>query len=219
MKKAHLRQPWHVVARDGWRFLLPLLLAGLLAMAAGWRPIGWLALGAAAFVGFFFRDPERLVPRAAGCIVAPADGRVVSIRRDEQGSERGYGTHTVSIFLSLFDVHVNRSPCEAKVEKVEYSAGRFLAAFRGEASHANERNSILLDAGGALVEVRQIAGLLARRIVCWVRPGDGLERGQRLGLIRFGSRVDVTFPSSATLLVGEGTRVKGGTTVLARLTS
>jgi phosphatidylserine decarboxylase len=219
MKQEHLSRPWCIVAKDGWRFLLPLLVVGILALALGWGLLGWTALAVAAFVGFFFRDPERLIPRAAGCIVSPADGRVVSIRKDERRPGLDTEYQTVSIFLSLFDVHVNRAPCDAEVERVEYSAGRFLPAFRGEASQSNEQNRIILDTGGPLIEVKQIAGLLARRIVCWVKPGDSLERGQRVGLIRFGSRVDVTFPASATLLVREGSKVKGGVSVLARRAS
>jgi phosphatidylserine decarboxylase len=123
----------------------------------------------------------------------------------------------VSIFLSLWDVHVNRAPCAGHVQRVEYTPGRFLPAFRADASKDNERNTIVVDAGGTPVAVSQIAGVLARRIVCWVRTGDTLERGQRIGLIRFGSRAEVALPASATLLVEEGAKVKGGTTILARL--
>jgi phosphatidylserine decarboxylase len=185
----------------------------------GWRLLGWVALGAAGFVAFFFRDPDRAVPQASSSVISPADGRIVAVTKEAYSPELDCEAQTISIFLSLFDVHVNRAPCDSKVEKVEYTAGRFLPAFRGEASQANEQNSITLNTGEARIEVKQIAGLLARRIVCWVRPGEALERGQRIGLIRFGSRVDVTLPATATVLVQEGVKVKGGTTILARLAS
>lgn len=218
MKPFRGRPPWQLIARDGWRFLLPALLVALAAWALGWAWVGWAALGAACFVGFFFRDPERAIPQASCFVVSPADGRVVAIERRGGGEEtEDGGAQTISIFLSLFNVHVNRAPLEARVEGLSYSPGRFLPAFRGEASSENEQNAIRLHAREGPVEVKQIAGLLARRIVCWVSPGDALSRGQRIGLIRFGSRVDVKLPASATLLVREGSRVRGGTTILARL--
>lgn len=209
---------WLFVAREGLPFLLPPLVIGMMALAVGWELIGWSALFAAAFVGFFFRDPERAIPKASGSVVSPADGRVVAVMREEPSSEGRGPDHKISIFLSLFNVHVNRSPCDSTVEEVNYKSGSFLPAYKGEASEANERNLVVLGIDGARIEVTQIAGILARRIVCWVKPGDRLVRGQRMGLIRFGSRVDVTLPASATLLVREGAKVKGGSTILARLT-
>lgn len=218
MKRPRNRTAWLPLAREGWLFLLPPLLAGVVFLAMGWRFFGWAALGAAAFIAYFFRDPERAIPQAARCVVSPADGRVVEIRTtDDRCPELGGATQVVSIFLSLWDVHVNRAPCAGRVQRVEYTPGRFLAAFRAEASQANERNTIVVDVAGTPIAVTQIAGMLARRIVCWVHPGDNLERGQRIGLIRFGSRTEVTLPASATLLVEEGAKVKGGSTVLARL--
>ncbi|MDA2915667.1 phosphatidylserine decarboxylase family protein [Nitrospinae bacterium AH_259_B05_G02_I21] len=218
MKRPRNRTAWLSLAREGWLFLLPPLLAGLLFLALGWGLMGLAALGAAAFIAHFFRDPERAIPQAARCVVSPADGRVVEIRTADDGCpELGGATQVVSIFLSLWDVHVNRAPCAGRAQRVEYTPGRFLAAFRAEASQANERNTIVVDAAGTPIAVTQIAGVLARRIVCWVHPGDNLERGQRIGLIRFGSRTEVTLPASATLLVEEGAKVKGGSTILARL--
>ena len=218
MKRPRNRTAWLPLAREGWLFLLPPLLAGLLFLALGWGLMGLAALGAAAFVAYFFRDPERAIPQAARCVVSPADGRVVEIRTTDDGCpELGGATQVVSIFLSLWDVHVNRAPCAGRAQRVEYTPGRFLAAFRAEASQVNERNTIVVDAAGTPIAVTQIAGMLARRIVCWVHPGDNLERGQRIGLIRFGSRAEVTLPASATLLVEEGAKVKGGSTILARL--
>jgi phosphatidylserine decarboxylase len=217
MERLRKRTAFLFLAREGWPFLLPPLLVGILFLALGWVLIGWATLGAAAFVGYFFRDPERAVPQADRCVVSPADGRVVEIRTADGPAEPGGEGQVVSIFLSLWNVHVNRAPCAGRAQSVEYTTGRFLAAFRSEASQANERNTIVVDAGGVPIAVTQIAGVLARRIVCWVRPGDALERGQRIGLIRFGSRVELALPASATLLVGEGTKVKGGSTVVARL--
>ncbi|MCH6567400.1 MAG: phosphatidylserine decarboxylase [Nitrospinae bacterium] len=217
MEQPSRRTSWLYLARDGWIFLTPPLVVGVIALAFGWSIIGWIGLGAAGFVGFFFRDPERPIPQAVGCVVSPADGRVVSVGKSDGCPELGGEVQTVKIFLSLFDVHINRAPCGGDVQRTEYTPGKFLPAFRGEASQSNERNSILFNAGGTPIVVRQIAGLLARRIVCWVGPGDSLERGQRIGLIRFGSRVEVDLPASATLLVQEGAKVKGGSTIIARL--
>ncbi|MFQ6672088.1 MAG: phosphatidylserine decarboxylase [Candidatus Tectimicrobiota bacterium] len=217
MEQSRYRATRLSLVRGGWLFLLPPLVVGLLGLAWGWKLLGWGALGVATFVGFFFRDPDRAVPQAVRCVVSPADGRVVAIRTGEGSPEPGGEVQTVSIFLSLWDVHVNRSPCEGMVQGMEYTPGRFLPAYRGEASRINERNTILVDSGGTPIVVSQIAGVVARRIVCWVQPGETLERGQRIGMIRFGSRVEVTLPASATLLVDTGAKVKGGTTVLARL--
>lgn len=216
MDRSRERTAWFI-AREGWPFLLPPLLAGLIFLALGWGLLGWAALGAAAFVGYFFRDPERVVPQADRCVVSPADGRVVAIRAVDGPAGPGGSDQVISIFLSLWDVHVNRAPCAGRAQSVEHMPGRFHPAFRADASKDNERNTIVVDVGGTPVAVTQIAGVVARRIVCWVRPGDTLERGQRIGLIRFGSRAEVSLPASATLLVEEGTKVKGGSTILARL--
>jgi phosphatidylserine decarboxylase len=201
------------IAREGWPFILPLL--GLAVLGLALMPVGGLFFFAlAAFVGYFFRDPERAIPASAGLLLAPADGKIVAISPQPNEPERPSGT-LVSIFLSVFDVHINRVPVAATVVDVRYQPGRFLPAFRPDASAANEQNIVTLQTGEAQVIVKQIAGILARRIVCRATVGDVLRAGQRFGLIRFGSRVDVLIPPQFTVHVGVGQRVRGGESILA----
>ena len=203
------------IAKEGYPFILSAAGLALLAFAGGWAWIGWgVALLALAFLGFF-RDPDSIVPTGEGLVVAPADGRVTAIR-----DLRGEGLRTrISIFLSPLDVHINRAPVEGKVEEVRHQAGKFFAAYKEEASESNERNVVtLVDRQGRRFGVVQIAGIVARRIVCKTKEGDRLERGQRFGLIRFGSRVDLYLPDGARVEVAEGQRVTGGATVIARMT-
>lgn len=202
------------IAKEGYPFILTVAGLALLAFLGGWAWIGCgFALLALAFLGFF-RDPERIAPEGEGLVVSPADGRVTAIR-----DLRGEGLRTrVSIFLSALDVHINRSPVEGRVEEVRYQAGKFFAAYKEEASEANERNAVtLVDKQGRRFGVVQIAGVVARRIVCKTREGDWLERGQRFGLIRFGSRVDLFLPDGSRVEVIEGQRVTGGETIIARM--
>lgn len=198
------------IAREGYPYLFILILLSLpfLFFKLWWIAIAILLL--AAFVGFFFRDPERVYQGAPGQVVSPADGRVVLMRRE--GDQE-----VLSIFLSVFDVHVNRAPVGGKITKIEYHKGRFLAAWDERASIENERNSIEMDHNGRMVRFVQIAGLVARRIVCWTHPGAVLERGDRIGLIKFGSRVDVILPAGSRWTVKQGQRVKGGETVIGEL--
>jgi len=204
------------IAAEGWGFILvPLVLAALLAWA-GWVKTA-LALGAlAAFMVFFFRDPERAVPTTPRAILAPADGKVMAVGPVADDPFVG-PAQAVSIFLSPLDVHVNRSPLAGLVVGVEYRPGAKMAAYRAEASEQNERTSISIQGDGARVVVRQIAGVLARRIVCRVRPGDRLSSGERFGLIKFGSRTDLIVPATARLQVKAGDRVRGGETVMGVL--
>lgn len=160
---------------------------------------------------FFFRDPERIIPQTPETIVSPADGRVVEIVPENAQTRR------ISIFLSLWDVHINRAPYGGVVRSVVYTPGKFLAAYRQEASWVNEANTITIAEHGREFIVKQIAGVLARRIVCRVRPGDTLDKGQRYGLIRFGSRTDLLLPATAEIAVQVGDVVKGGETILAFL--
>jgi len=203
------------IASEGWRFIAP-AVAG--ACILGW--IGWwwaaapLALFALACLGFF-RDPERTPPAVTGAVLAPADGRVMAVAEVEDGWV-GRAVR-VSIFLSPLDVHVNRSPVAGLVRDVAYARGGFVAAYRDEASELNERCTVALEADSARVGVRQIAGVLARRIVCRVRPGDKLQAGERYGLIRFGSRTDLIVPLGAELRVRTGDRVRGGETIMGVL--
>jgi phosphatidylserine decarboxylase len=168
----------------------------------------------AIFFLWFFRDPQRKIPTEADIVVSPADGKVTDCEWIEtpQGSKL-----RISIFLSVFDVHVNRTPIGGTVTGVEYRKGAFMNAMKPESVMFNEQTLVLVSDGKVEIAFKMIAGLLARRIVCNVKPGDVLQRGQRVGLIKFGSRVDVLLPGEAKLLVRKGSRVKGGSSVLAKL--
>ncbi len=203
------------IAREGYLYFGVGALAALLAGFLGW-PILAAGLGVLAlFVAYFFRDPERPIPKDPLAILSPADGRVVLIQKPQREVDPGGGSIQISIFLSLFNVHVNRSPLGGRVLSTDYRPGRFLAAFKSEASDLNEQNAIQIDNGNLKVTVRQIAGFLARRIVCWAEPGDEVAPGERLGLIRFGSRVDLILPAGVRLEVAEGDRVKAGKDIVA----
>jgi phosphatidylserine decarboxylase len=199
----------------------PFVLLTLVLLPPVWWWGGGIAaalpLAAFLFVLFFFRDPSRPRPDGEGLVLSPADGRVVDLTTVEDSRFPGGHARRLSIFLSLFDVHVNRAPVAGTVQRVEYSRGRFRAAFRGKASEENERNRIDLDTQLGPVAVTQIAGAVARRIVCDVAAGDRLAAGERFGMIRFGSRVDLFLPVSARPRVARGDRVRAVATVLAEL--
>lgn len=202
------------IAKEGLPFaLIPLLLSPLPILYGRWEIVGFL-LGLALFILFFFRDPERILPDDPSILVSPADGRVVRI---EKMDDPNWGPQRrISIFLSIFNVHINRSPLAASLQEVHYVRGKFLAAFNHEASSKNERNTLELIQGKWRIWVTQITGLIARRIVCWKKKGDLLERGERFGLIRFGSRVDIVLPLEIEILVKVGDKVRGGSSPLAR---
>lgn len=187
-------------------------MAGAAALWWGWWLVGAALLLLAAFVLYFFRDPERVVPMEPGAVVSPADGRVLAV---ESADLRGRPHTRVSIFLSLFDVHVNRAPIAGRITGVEHRPGKFHIASRQEASRENEQNEVTIEGEGTQVVFKQIAGILARRIEFWAKSGDQLERGQRVGLIRFGSRVEVFLEPCYRVQVGPGGRVRGGSSVLA----
>jgi len=170
---------------------------------------GFIAL-LAAFVAFFFRNPKREMPSDPRVIVSPADGKVVKI-------ERVGNVTKLSIFLSIFDVHVNRSPMAGRIEAIDYKRGKFKPAFNHAASVENERNTIMISQGKVNVVFTQIAGIVARRIVCWKKVGDTVAKGELVGLIRFGSRVDVLFPAGTTVTVARGDRVQGGSTPIGMI--
>ena len=203
------------VAAEGWPFILPPAIA---ACIMGW--MGWwaaaLVFGAAALCCLgFFRDPDRTPPALPGALVAPADGRVMMVT---ETTDPWVGPAVrISIFLSPLDVHVNRAPVGGLVKNVEYAAGRFMAAYRPEASDENERCTVSVEGETARVAVKQIAGVLARRIVCRARPGDSLRTGERYGLIRFGSRTDLVVPRGTEIRVRVGDRVRGGESVMGVL--
>jgi phosphatidylserine decarboxylase len=203
-------------APDLWTTAAPLAALGLGVawLAAPWA--GAVLVAAAVGVAAFFRNPERVIPGGEGDVVAPADGRVIEVGEVEEAD--GRKGLRIGIFLSIFDVHVNRAPVAGRVVSVERSGGRFLAAFRPEAPLHNVRLEMLLEtAAGERVRVVQITGLVARRIVCQPRVGEWLPRGVRYGLIRFGSRTDVVLPAGSRACVAVGASVRGGSTLIARL--
>jgi phosphatidylserine decarboxylase len=202
------------MVRDGYLYAVLLLVAAIL--------LGWLTnplwaiipIFLAAFFLWFFRDPERIIPQEPGVLVSPADGKVTEITRGTDPSD----TRTrISIFLSVFDVHVNRSPISGIIREVRYKRGKFINAMNQACADQNEQNVVTVEGDGQTVVFKQIAGLLARRIVFIPKVGDRLERGQRVGMIKFGSRTDVLFDSSAIIQVKVGDHVRGGSSVLAHL--
>ncbi|HEX8532868.1 MAG TPA: phosphatidylserine decarboxylase [Allosphingosinicella sp.] len=221
----NVRWRWPAVHPEGRKFVV---ISGAIALAFLlfiWDELGFALLGVTIWVAAFFRDPIRTTPKGEGLIVAPADGLITMITavpppRELQG-EGGLGTEPVtrvSIFMSVFDVHINRTPIAGQITRVAYIAGKFLNADLDKASEDNERQHILVEGrDGVRVGFTQIAGLVARRIVPWVKPGDFVATGQRVGLIRFGSRVDVYLPEGTAPLVILGQRTLAGETVVARV--
>jgi len=207
---------------DGWKFVA-IFAAGAVVLALIWQPLGWLGAMLTAWCAYFFRDPPRVTPVRPGLVISPADGVVQSIGPAEPPPELGMERQArtrVSIFMNVFDVHVNRSPADAEVAAVAYRAGKFFNASLDKASEQNERNSLRLRLGdGRELAVVQIAGLVARRIRSDTRQGGTLQAGERFGLIRFGSRVDVYLPDGVSPLVIEGQRAVAGETVIADLIS
>ena len=198
------------MVKEGLPFVIvPAVIGGILLFFHWWIVAAVFIL-VAAFMAFFFRDPEREIHDDENIVVAAADGRVTRIDNNEDGK-------LVSVFLSPLDVHINRSPIAGRITKVEYTEGRKSPATSDNASLVNERNSLTIEGEKMTVVCTQIAGIMARRIVCWNKPGDELEIGQRFGLIKFGSRTDVLMPNSVNILVGIGDRVVGGETIIARL--
>ncbi len=196
-----------------YKFALPPLALALLAFFFGWNLVAAALTLLTGFVIFFFRDPYRRPPDDPAAIVAPADGRVMEIVEEENQSQPG---RRMSIFLSVFDVHVNRVPCTGRIRKIEYRPGRFLNAMRARASAENEQNLVRLETPRGPVVVKQIAGFLARRVLCWKQEGDAVQAGDKLGMIRFGSRVDLWLPPEAEFTVRVGEHVAGGSSVVAR---
>jgi phosphatidylserine decarboxylase len=201
----------------GYPFIAGAGAPAALLFALGFPALGGLLLVVAALVALFFRDPGRLVPADPDAVVSPADGRVVVAGAPQPGAAPAGEWQQVSIFLSPLDVHVNRLPVGGRVTRVDYRPGKYLAAYRGEAATENERNEIWIDRAGTTVIFRQITGVLVRRVVCRVRPGDDVQAGQRFGVMKFGSRIDLFLPPSARLLVAAGARVRAGETIIARL--
>jgi phosphatidylserine decarboxylase len=203
------------IAKEGYPLILASAGVSLAAFILGWQSIGVIAAIVALGLTGFFRDPDRIPPSGADLIVSPADGRVVSIA----GASGGLGGSTarISIFLSPLDVHINRSPVEGRIEQIRYRRGQFVAAYKDHSSERNEQNVLdIIDPRGRKLAVVQVAGVLARRIICRVRQGEWLDRGARFGLIMFGSRTDLHLPSDSRIEVIEGQKVRGGETIVAR---
>ena len=216
---ASIRSQLAPVHREGMPFIGAFALASLVLFWL-WSPLGWLGTLATLWCVYFFRDPARVTPVREGIVVSPADGRVSLISNAMPPKELDLGERPlprVSIFMSVFDCHVNRSPVTGKIERVVYHAGAFLSADLDKASESNERNSLVIAADKARIGVVQIAGLVARRIVCSVRQGATVGAGERIGMIRFGSRLDVYLPDGVRPLVAEGQTAIAGETIIADL--
>jgi phosphatidylserine decarboxylase len=189
-----------------------MLLALVLVIVGYWMVAIPLVL-LAAFMAYFFRDPQRSVPAEAGIVVAPADGLVTIVRLADATNAESL----ISIFLSPIDVHINRSPIGGVITDIAYKKGKYLMATRAESRVLNEQNTLTIQGDGLTVKCTQIAGILARRIVCWKRAGDRVKCGERFGMIKFSSRTDVLLPPNVKVLVREGMRVRGGVTVVGRI--
>jgi phosphatidylserine decarboxylase len=201
----------------GYPFIGGFALASLILFWL-WTPLGWLGTAATLWCAYFFRDPQRVTPRRDGILVAPADGTVSRVVETVPPQELGLGERPlvrVSIFMSVFNCHVNRSPVAGRIDRIAYRPGKFINAELDKASEDNERNSLVISTSNGRIGVTQIAGLVARRIVSFVREGQTIGAGERFGLIRFGSRLDVYLPDGTTPLVAEGQTAVAGETILA----
>jgi phosphatidylserine decarboxylase len=208
--------PHPIIAREGWPFLAIafILAVAVSAWCVAWSIPLWIIF---VFVLQFFRDPAREIPQGAGAVLSPCDGRVIKVEHtlDPYGQRDAI---LVSVFMNVFNVHSNRSPVDGKIDKIQYFPGKFVNADLDKASTENERNAVVVTTQeGQTITFVQVAGLIARRILCYVKVGDELTRGQRYGFIRFGSRVDVYLPLSATVKVSIGDKVSATTTILAQL--
>ena len=204
------------MVKEGYLFSAPFLVLGIIALIAGWHWTGGILIFLGFFVLYFFRNPQRTIPSAPGLVVSPADGRVMEIVQEPLDGTVGW---RVSIFLAIWNVHVQRAPVTGRVADVVYRPGRFYAAMRSAASRENEQNIIYLHAPEGRIVFKQIAGAIARRVICWKSEGQEVARGELMGLIRFGSRVDVWLPLEARIAVKRGENVKGGESILAEWTS
>ena len=207
------------IHREGYPFIGTFALGSLILFLV-WAPLGWIGTVLTIWCALFFRDPVRVTPVREGIVVAPADGRISTVANAAPPKELGLGDRPlprVSIFMSVFNCHVNRSPVSGRIDEIVYHAGSFISADLDKASEDNERNSFVITTAGARIGVVQIAGLVARRIVCFVRKGASVGAGERIGMIRFGSRVDVYLPEGTRALVAEGQTAIAGETVIADL--
>jgi phosphatidylserine decarboxylase len=204
------------VVKEGYKFGFPPIVVGSLCLIPGWKWAAGILIFLGLFVFYFFRDPERKIPSDPDIVVSPADGHVVEIVNESLDSRPG---QRMSIFLSIWDVHVQRAPVAGCIAEVVYRPGRFYAALRKTASLENEQNIIYMHASAGTLVFKQIAGAIARRVLCWRRKGEELGLGERVGMIRFGSRVDVWLPPEAQVVVRRGEKVKGGESIIAKWNS
>jgi len=214
-----IREQLAPIHREGVPFVAGFSLATVILFWL-WAPLGWIAAVLTAWCIYFFRDPTRVTPVRDGIVVAPADGRINRIINAVPPADLGLGERPlprVSIFMSVFDCHVNRMPVSGRIERIAYRRGAFINASLDKASEDNERNGLVIVAGDRRIGVVQIAGLVARRIVCFVREGTSLGAGERFGMIRFGSRLDVYLPEGTKPLVAEGQTAIAGETIIADL--
>ncbi|RPJ56375.1 MAG: phosphatidylserine decarboxylase [Acidobacteria bacterium] len=197
------------MAKDGWYFIVPLILVAVALWFLGWPVAAGILIFLAGFVAFFFRDPDRVIPADSRAVVSPADGKVIRIQPEADGSTR------LSIFLSVFNVHVNRAPIEGQIVRQDYRPGKFFIASDERASIQNEQLVITIR-GERELSFALIAGIVARRVVPWKKPGDAVNKGDRIALIRFGSRVDMILPENCGLVTKKGDRVYSGRSIIGR---
>ncbi len=201
------------MVKEGYIFAAGPILLSTLGFAERWPIAGAVLLLVGAFILYFFRDPQRTIPADPAAVVSPADGRVIEVVEEELGNRPG---RRISIFLAIWNVHVNRSPLSGRITRIEYRPGRFHMAMKKAASAENEQNIVHLETSRGEIVFKQIAGWIARRVVLWKKTGDQVERGERIGIVRFGSRMDLWLPLEAQIVVKSGDHVAGGTSVLAR---
>jgi phosphatidylserine decarboxylase len=205
------------IATEGLKLIIPLAIFTVLTFLLNWKIAGFILLAITLFILFFFRDPQRVTPPGDDLVVSPADGKVGVVKDIHESDYLYQDVKQISIFLSIFDVHVNRVPISGKVESVKYHPGKFHIAALEKASLENENSAMVIADGNTKILVKQIAGILARRIICYVRPGDVINKGERYGLICFGSRVDIFLPENSEIKVKLGDRVKGARDIIAAL--
>jgi phosphatidylserine decarboxylase len=209
------------VHKEGYPFIAGFFVVSLV-LGFLWEPLMWIGFVLTAWCAYFYRDPERMTPLDDDLVISPADGRVSSIAMMTPPEELGLGTVPmlrITVFMNVFNCHVNRAPMRGPIRRIAYRAGKFVNAELDKASHENERNGLVIDTAHGEIGVVQIAGLVARRIICWSAPNDTLQAGERFGLIRFGSRLDVFLPEGAEPRVSLGQTAVAGETVLAEFGS
>lgn len=202
-----------IIAKDAWLYVIVLGIVSI-GMYYLYAPISILGVLLLLFVMFFFRNPSRKIPEGDNLVISPADGTVMSVEKIDEPNFMEGEAQRVSIFLSVFNVHINRAPIEGTIKYINYRHGKFIPAFKSHASEINERNSVGIQGKQIKVLVHQITGFIARRIVCWVKEGDNVVKGQRFGLIKFGSCTEIIVPLNVDVQVKPGDKVRGGKTII-----